>query len=165
MPVEPEDAEGAAGAKSSLTVPLLFQDEVIGTFNVESPQLNAFGEEDLQFVEMFCREIASALHQLELLTAEKRSTATRSIERIGREVAMPVDEILANAAAVLDRYVGHDPEMADQLKQILASARSIKRVPLPHIGSRNTSSGRGRVSRTIAAATVGFRDAGSWASL
>lgn len=123
---DPLYIEGACGARSSLTVPLLFHDEVVGTFNVESPQPNAFSETDLQFAEIFSREIAAALHTLELLSAEKRSTAWQSIEAISREVALPVDEILAAATFVLDRYIGHEPQMADRLRQILASARSIK---------------------------------------
>jgi two-component system, sensor histidine kinase SagS len=123
---DPLYIEGAAGAHSSLTVPLVYQDQMIGTFNVESPRLNAFGENDLQFAEIFCRDIANALHTLELLQAEKRSTASHSIEAVRREVALPVDEILGAATAVLDRYIGHDPEMADKLRQILAGARSIK---------------------------------------
>lgn len=123
---DPLYIEGASGARSSLTVPLVAQDEVIGTFNVESPQPNAFGEDDLQFAEIFSREIAATLHTLELLSAEKRSTASQSIELISREVALPVDEILAEATAVLDRYIGHEPEMADKLRQIIASARSLK---------------------------------------
>jgi CheY-like chemotaxis protein/GAF domain-containing protein len=123
---DPLYIEGAAGARSSLTVPLVYQDQVIGTFNVESPRQNGFGEEDLQFAEIFCREIAAALHTLELLSAEKRSTATRSVEAISREVALPVDDILAAATTVLDRYIGHDPEMGDKLRQILSSARAIK---------------------------------------
>jgi CheY-like chemotaxis protein len=123
---DPLYIEGAAGARSSLTVPLTYQDQVIGTFNVESPRLKAFGEDDLQFVEIFCREIAGSLHTLELLSAEKRSTASQSVEAISREVALPVDDILAAATMVLDRYIGHEPEMADKLKQILAAARSIK---------------------------------------
>ena len=94
--------------------------------NLNGPQPNAFGEQDLQFAEIFSREIASALHTLELLSAEKRTTATQSIEAIGREVALPVDEILAAATTVLDRWIGHEPEMADKLRQILASARSVK---------------------------------------
>jgi two-component system, sensor histidine kinase SagS len=118
--------EGATGARSSLTVPLTVGDQVIGTFNVESPQVNAFNEQDLQFAEIFSREIAAALHTLELLSAEKRSTTTQSIEAISREVALPVDNILAAATAVLDRWIGHEPEMADKLRTILASARSIK---------------------------------------
>lgn len=123
---DPLYIEGAAGAGSALTVPLIHQDQVVGTFNVESPRVNAFTEEDLQFAEIFSREIAAALHTLELLTAEKRSTASRSVEAISREVALPVDDILTAATVVLDRYIGHDPEMSDKLKQILASARSIK---------------------------------------
>ncbi|MBL8798447.1 MAG: response regulator [Planctomycetia bacterium] len=123
---DPLYIEGAAGARSSLTLPLLYQDAVIGTFNVESPRVNAFGDDDLQFAEIFSREIANALHTLELLTAEKRSTASQSIEAIRREVALPVDDILAAATAVLDRYIGHDPEMGEKLRHILAGARAIK---------------------------------------
>ncbi len=37
---------GAPNAKSSITVPLLWHDRVIGTFNVESPQPHAFTEQD-----------------------------------------------------------------------------------------------------------------------
>lgn len=123
---DPLYVEGALGARSSLTVPLVAQDQVIGTFNVESPKVNGFGEDDLQFAEIFSRELASALHTLELLSAEKRGTATKSIEAISREVALPVDDILAAATAVLDRYIGHEPELADKLRKILASARSLK---------------------------------------
>jgi CheY-like chemotaxis protein/GAF domain-containing protein len=123
---DPLYLEGAAGARSSLTVPLLDRDRVIGTFNVESPRPGAFGEQDQQFLEIFSREIADALHTLELLVAERRTTATQSVEAVRREVALPVDEILAATAALLDRYIGHDPEMADRLKDIQTSARSIK---------------------------------------
>jgi CheY-like chemotaxis protein len=123
---DPLFLEGSAGARSSLTVPLLVQDEVIGTFNVESPKLNAFGEDDLQFAEIFSRELAAALHTLQLLTAEKRSAASQSIEAVSREVVLPVDDILAAATTVLDRYIGHEPELAEKLRQILSSARAIK---------------------------------------
>jgi CheY-like chemotaxis protein len=123
---DPHYLEGAAGAHSSMTVPLIYQEEVIGTFNVESPLTNAFGLEDLQFAEIFSRELAATLHTLELLSAEKRSSTTQSIEAINREVALPVDDILGNATAVLDRYIGHDPEMAAKLRQIIAAARAIK---------------------------------------
>jgi CheY-like chemotaxis protein len=117
---------GAAVARSSMTVPLIAGEEVIGTFNIESPKPNAFGDDDLKFLETFAREIADALHTLELLTAEKQSSASQSIEAISREVALPVDDILASATAVLDRYIGHDPEIADYIKRIVAAARSIK---------------------------------------
>ncbi|MBI1917812.1 MAG: response regulator [Planctomycetes bacterium] len=124
---DPLYIEGARGMRSSLTVPLVYQDQVIGTFNIESPQVGAFDEDDVQFAEAFGRAVAEALHTLELLTAEKWEAATHAVEAISREVALPVDDILAAAAAVLERYVGHDAEMADKLKSILSSARQIKR--------------------------------------
>ncbi|MCS6850514.1 MAG: response regulator [Gemmataceae bacterium] len=124
--VDPLYIEGAPGARSSLTVPIMYQDQVIGTFNVESPQAEAFDQTDLQFAEIFSREIATALHTLELLTAEKRSSVSQSVEAVRREVVMPVDDILAAATTLLDRYIGHDAELTEKLRQILASARSIK---------------------------------------
>jgi CheY-like chemotaxis protein/putative methionine-R-sulfoxide reductase with GAF domain len=124
---DPLYIEGAKGARSSLTVALTWADKVIGTFNVESPQLGAFGDEDVQFAEIFCRELAAALHTLELLVVEKRTATTKSIEAINREVALPVDEILTAATSILDRWIGHEPEMADQLRKIIAGARQIRR--------------------------------------
>jgi CheY-like chemotaxis protein len=117
---------GAPGAHSSLTVPLIFQDKPIGTFNVESQRPGAFGPADLQFAEIFSHEIAAALHTLELLQAEKRSTASQSVEAISREVALPVDDILASATSILERYIGHEPEMADKIRKIIIGARAIK---------------------------------------
>src|SRR5439155_21094487 len=98
---DPRYLEGAAGAKSSLTVPLLVGDEVIGTFNVESPRPNAFSGQDVQFTELFSREVAQALHTLELLSAEKRCTASASVDEVNRAVALPVDDILAATTALL----------------------------------------------------------------
>ena len=91
--------EGGAGAQSSLTVPLLRDDQVIGTFNVESLKPQAFCERDVQFAEIFARDLAAALRTLDLLTAEKQCTALRSIEAINRDVVLPLDDILSAAAA------------------------------------------------------------------
>lgn len=123
---DPLYIEGAPGARSSLTVPLVLGDQVFGTFNVESPKLNAFTEQDLQFAEIFSREVAASLHTLDLLSAEKQTALSQSIEAVNREVALPVDDILANATAVLERWIGHDTEMAGRLKSIIASARAVK---------------------------------------
>lgn len=117
---------GAKGAKSSLTVPLMLHDEVIGTFNVESDKPRAFNENDLQFLEIFTRDVAAALNTLELLVAEKASTAAASVEAIHSAVALPVDEILNDAVNVMERYIGHEPEVVDRLQRILRNARDIK---------------------------------------
>ncbi len=119
---------GATGAKSSLTVPLLLHDDVIGTFNVESPEPRAFTESDLQFLEIFCRDVAAALNTLELLAAEKVTSAAESVEAIHSAVALPVDEILNDAVNVMERYIGHEPGVAERLQRILRNARDIKQV-------------------------------------
>jgi CheY-like chemotaxis protein len=119
---------GAKGAKSSLTVPLVLHDEVIGTFNVESPEPRAFTESDLQFLEIFSRDVAVALNTLELLVAEKASTAAESCEAIHSAVALPVDDILNDAVNIMERYIGHEPEVVERLQRILRNARDIKQV-------------------------------------
>ena len=111
-----------------MTVPLMLHDQVIGTFNVESSEANAFSESDLQFLEIFARNVAVALNTLELLVAEKASTAAASVEAIHSAVALPVDEILNDAVKVMERYIGHEPDVVERLQCILRNARDIKRV-------------------------------------
>jgi CheY-like chemotaxis protein len=125
---DPLYLEGCKGARSSLTVPLILHDEVIGTFNVESPELRAFSESDLQFLEIFTRDVAVALNTLELLRAEKASTAQESVEAIHSAVALPVDDILNDAVNVMERYIGHEPEVVERLQAILKNARDIKQL-------------------------------------
>ncbi len=119
---------GAPGARSSLTVPLILHEEILGTFNVESPKPGAFNENDLQFLELFSREVAVALNTLELLVAEKLTSVTQSTERILHEVAHPVDEILNDAAWILERYIGHEPNVSERLLRILKRTRDIKQL-------------------------------------
>ncbi len=123
---DPLYLEGAPGARSSLTVPLLYHGTVIGTLNVENARPGAFDDRDRQFLEIYARSVASALNTLELLQAEKLSTATASVEAISRELALPLDDILSDATTVLDRYAGHDDEVINRLKHLLFRAREIR---------------------------------------
>ncbi len=134
---DPLYLKGASGAKSSLTVPLILHDEVIGTFNVESPEPGAFTESDLQFLELFTRDVASALNTLELLIAEKAGTAAESVEAIHSAVALPVDDILNCAVNIMERYIGHEPEVVERLQRILRNARDIKQV-IQKVGQKMT---------------------------
>ena len=134
---DPLYVEGAKGANSSLTVPLVLHDEVIGTFNVESPEPRAFTESDLQFLEIFTRDVAVALNTLELLVAEKASTAAASVEAIHSAVALPVDEILNETVYVMERYIGHEPDVVERLQRILRNARDIKQV-IQKVGQKMT---------------------------
>ena len=123
---DPIYLEGAAGARSSLTVPLTYHGTVIGTLNVENAQPNAFDDRDRTFLEIYARNVASALNTLELLQAEKINVATASVEAISRELALPLDDILSDATTVLDRYAGHDEEIIARLRHLLYRAREIR---------------------------------------
>jgi CheY-like chemotaxis protein len=125
---DPLYLDGLIGAKSSLTVPLIYHDQVIGSFNVESPEIGAFSESDLQFLEIFSRDIAIALNTLELLVAQRAETAMQSVEAIHGAVALPIDSILNDAVHVIEKYIGHDPEVVRRLRSILKNARDIKQV-------------------------------------
>jgi CheY-like chemotaxis protein len=123
---DPHFLEGAKGTKSSLTVPLKYNDEVIGTLNVESPRVNAFGPEDQQFTELLSKELAAALHTLDLLSAQQTCTLSASIEAVNKEIALPVDEVLGSAALLYAKLHATDPEAAKSLRRIMENARSVK---------------------------------------
>ncbi|MAV38318.1 MAG: two-component system response regulator [Planctomycetaceae bacterium] len=136
---DPLYLEGFEGAKSSLTVPLSWHDQVIGTFNVESPDRCGFTESDLQFLEIFARDVAVSLNTLELLAAQKANTAQESVEAIHRVVAMPVDEILNDSVNIMEQYIGHEPEVVERLKRVLQNARDIKQM-IQKVGQKMTPS-------------------------
>ncbi len=131
---DPLYMDGLIGAKSSLTVPLIYQDVVIGSFNVESPEVSAFTESDLQFLESFATDIAVALNTLELLSAQQTNTAWESVDKIRAAVALPIDQILNDAVLAIDNYSGDDPDIKRRLQDILLNAREIKLI-IHNVGS------------------------------
>ena len=123
---DPLYLEGAEGAHSSLTVPLIYHGTVIGTLNVENQQPNAFDDRDRQFLEIYGRNVASALNTLDLLQAEQINVASAYFEAIRREIAIPLDDILRDATTVLDRCAEQDQDTAARLSHVLARAREIR---------------------------------------
>jgi CheY-like chemotaxis protein len=121
---------GSKDAKSSFTVPLKFHDRVIGTLNVESPNPRAFTELDQLLIEVFARDVAVAIHTLDLLKAEKIGAAAASVEAIHGEVALPIDQILADVTSLFERFIGQEipPEQKEIFERILNNARDIKTV-------------------------------------
>jgi CheY-like chemotaxis protein len=123
---DPIYLDGLMGAKSSLTVPLRHHDDVIGSFNIESPEVGRFSESDLRFVECFAHDIANAINTLNLLNAQRTDTALRSVEAVRAAVALPVDQILNDTVQAISGYIGHDPAVTARLSAILQNARTIK---------------------------------------
>ena len=68
---DPRYISGLDMARSSLTVPLMLHDKVVGIFNIESDTYAFFTEDDRQFAEIFGRYVALALNILDLLVVER----------------------------------------------------------------------------------------------
>ncbi len=127
--------DGLLGAKSALTVPLKYHDEIVGTFNVESPETSRFTNHDVVFLESFARYIAIALNTLELLNAQRTDATLQSVSAIRDAVGMPVDAILNHTVQSIESFIGQDPEVIQRLETVLEHARAIKRA-ICNVGSK-----------------------------
>lgn len=116
---------GLEHSKSSLTVPLMLHDRVIGVFNIESHSANAFNEDDRQFAEIFGRYIAMALNMLDLLVRERCTTSLAITDSVVQEVAQPLNDINAEAQSLIEDHVGDD-ELRERLTRIMGNVEKIR---------------------------------------
>jgi len=122
---DPRYREAVEGARSSLTVPLMLKDEVVGVANFESTKLAAFNEHDRQFAEIFGRYIALALHVLELLNTERYTTTGRLGTNVMAEITGPLNDILTDVEGLVEDYIGHD-DLRHRLRIISENAVKIR---------------------------------------
>jgi CheY-like chemotaxis protein/putative methionine-R-sulfoxide reductase with GAF domain len=115
---------GLAGARSSCTVPLRMHDRVIGIMDVESQTASAFKEADRQFLEIFARYIAIALHMLDLLVVERSQTNLSVSGRVGGELEEPLEDIVREIDALGETMI--DPTKAGHLKRIREDVDAIR---------------------------------------
>ena len=111
---------------SSLTVPLRVHDEVVGVFNVESSEPDAFTESDRQFAEIFASYIASALHTLNLLVVERQTTSRTATGTVSGEISGPLNDLMAEVEILMDR-AGGDEEARRHLERIKRDVKSIRK--------------------------------------
>lgn len=117
---------GLKGARSSLTVPLRVHDRVIGIMDIESKEPGQFDEQDMQFVEIFARHIAMALHLLDLLVAERCDVNQSVSGRFEGELAEPLED-LEHEVDWFRTVALQDPEAAAHVKRLADDVESIKR--------------------------------------
>lgn len=118
---------GLDGAKSSLTVPLRVHDRVIGIMDIESKQADAFDEASQQFVEIFSRYVALALHMLDLLVVERSTTNLTVSDRVLSELREPLDDIVVQLGR-LEHCPGveRQSEAEDKVRRIREDVESIR---------------------------------------
>lgn len=134
---DPRYLSGGIGSRSSLTVPIMFRDELMGILNVESKRENAFTLEDEMYLWIFSRDIGVALNTFRLMEEgrqeakeEARQEATKtSVEEIHKTMAVPVSRILESTAK-LKPFTENSQEMQVELYNISANAQAIRTLVL-----------------------------------
>lgn len=116
---------GLESARSSLTVPLVLHDSVIGIFNVESDKPAAFTETDRQFAEIFARYVAVALHVLNLLVVERRSTAGQIAADVDAETLHPMNDVVSGLTRLIERQP-EGSELRSSLQAVLDDVNRLK---------------------------------------
>ncbi|MCP3903156.1 MAG: response regulator [Planctomycetes bacterium] len=117
--------EGLHNAASSLTVPLQLHDEVIGVFNVESDDLDAFDENDLHFAQIFGRYVAMAMHILDLLVVERYTTNEQITANFFTELNQPLTRIADETAEL--RSIAENEATKQRLDGVLELVEGIRR--------------------------------------
>jgi CheY-like chemotaxis protein len=123
-----KDARYVAGlshARSSLTVPLMLDDKVVGIFNIESQHAAAFTEDDRQFAEIFGRYVAVALNILNLLAVERHRVTGELASDVNSEISGPLNDIVSEATLLMDDYIG-DEGLRHRLQQIVENVGKIR---------------------------------------
>lgn len=122
---DPHYLKGLEKAASSITVPLRLYDELIGVLNVESNQKAAFDEESQQLAERFGRDIATALHVLDLMVSERHTTRGRLGSDVRAEITAPINDLLTDVETLIEDYLGHD-DLRHRLNKIVTNATAVR---------------------------------------
>jgi len=136
---------GIDNAASSLTVPLLLHDQVIGIFNVESEHPSAFNEDDRQIAEIFGRYVAIALHILDLMVVERYRVTGQLANNVTNEIAGPLNDILTEASTLMEEYIGQDDmrhrlqTICDSVGKIRDAIKHVTRAPSSLVGEKPTA--------------------------
>jgi len=117
--------EGLEHARSSLTVPLHLHDHVIGVFNVESAEPDAFDAEDERLAEVLGRYIAMAMHILDLLVVERFTTNEQMARNVVGEIKRPLREIAERVESA--RKGAIRLEVQDELDRIIQLTDEVRR--------------------------------------
>lgn len=107
--------QGAIDARSSLTVPLFYNNKVIGVCNVESRQPHAFSRIDETFLQLYARDLALALHHHQAISARLRGVQQEYGKQIEERLGSISSNLFSNA---LELLASQGDSSADGISQI-----------------------------------------------
>lgn len=123
---DPRYITGMDQPGSSLTLPLMVNDKVIGVFNIESNRVGAFTEDDRQFAENFARYVALALNMLNLMVAERVATSATLSERVEGSISEPLNDLALEVEWLREQAAFADPKVAEHVARINADIEAIR---------------------------------------
>ncbi len=81
--------EAMPGCRSEAAIPLWYRDEIIGVLDVESPEINAFNDKDVQLLENFADQAAMTINKIKLEElAEKKIRELSNINNISQSLSV-----------------------------------------------------------------------------
>lgn len=123
---DPRYIKGMDTPGSSLTLPLLLNDKVIGVFNIESNKIGAFSEDDRHFAENFARYVALALNMLNLMVAERIATSATVSERVEGSISEPLNDLMIEVGWLKEQTALADPRIAEHVARITKDIEAIR---------------------------------------
>lgn len=122
---DPTYREGLENASSSVTVPLRLDQRVMGVLNIESTQVHAFDEFDLQCAQRYADFLAIALNALNLLLVERYTTNENVCKTMLTGLSEPLAKIVGQVEA-LRKQSAADATMRPALEQIELAVADIR---------------------------------------
>lgn len=140
---DPRYVLGLEHSKSSLTVPLMLFDEVVGVYNIESEKVGTFNEDDRQFAEIFGRYVALALNILDLLVVERFTISGQISESVFQEMSSPINDIVHECERLKESRIGDDAlheslgKVIRDVEKVREALNNVKAGPNAVIGSQS----------------------------
>lgn len=110
---------GRMGVHSTLCLPLLLPDQVVGALNVYAYTKNAFDEEAVRLGELFARPAAVAVHNAQVLAESLRVTAEM-------QQALGSRAIIDEAIGIIRSRSGANQEEAFERLRAMSQAQHVK---------------------------------------
>ncbi len=129
-PFPPEDT------RSELTIPLIFDQEVVGVLDLQSDRLNSFTEEDRFLCEALADNVAAAIHNADLYQTERwRRQVADSLREVAGTVSaeVGVEDVLDRVLNELERNLPCDVAavwLADGEELYLAQVHGVDRMEI-----------------------------------
>lgn len=135
--------QGAINARSSLTVPLIFCNKVIGVCNVESFQPHAFSKKDETFLQLYAKDLAFAIHLHRSISNKLHEVRMNWANRISQDIVPISSQIFDHSLSAYtslnlsapetirlnaSELIKESDELSCKLTEIKNAVRSAKQV-------------------------------------